>query len=452
MRQLLLRVFAQVIDRRLEPEHVLLAGRLADQVVEEDRALVPPVPIQLRVVGRDDDGRGPLAEGSLQELDLLGPVEEEISRVRFGALARGVRIVRLLLAERHLARDPVVLDPGVLAVASRLDVGPDVLVIEVPADVPVELTVDRVAGITVLGAPDLHGAFRVPRERGHAARGVHRRVHASPGPRHRVGEGVRIDEEETDVLRCEVAIDPRSVAALRQPDAARIPPEMHPVMHAGDLDLRADRLLVDHQGEKTVGGAASDDLHRPGVLKALEGAHQIPAIPIVEEAAQMVEVLAVMPGERAELRVRAGAMDLLVAELAEQVEPLRIARHEQLVAQHSDQGRRQRQGDPEGDPVVDAAIEHLQQRKVGLGDRLVEPILLEEFRVFRVAHVREMRVQDDRERAVAHLPFPSSSARRLVALQGSVPPGLDPKCPPKLEPLNARGCRRRSHPAGAEPP
>jgi len=185
---------------------------------------------------------------------------------------------------------------------------------------------------------------------------------------------------------------------------------------------------------------------------ALEGAHQIPAIAIVEEAAQMVEVLAVMPGERAELRVRAGAMDLLVAELAEQVEPLRIARHEQLVAQHSDQGRRQRQGDPEGDPVVDAAIEHLQQRKVGLGDRLVEPILLEEFRVFRVAHVREMRVQDDRERAVAHLPFPSSSARRLVALQGSVPPGLDPKCPPKLEPLNARGCRRRSHPAGAEPP
>jgi len=367
-------------------------------------------------------------------------------------LARDVRVVRLLFAERHLSRDPVVLDPGVLAVAGRLDVGADVLVIEIPADVPVELAVDRVAGVAVLGAPDLHRAFRVARERRHAARRVHRRVHAPPRPRNGVGEGVRIDEEEADVLRRQIAIDPRGIPALGQPDAAGVPAEMHPVMHAGDLDLRADRLLVDHQGQKPVGSAAGDDLHRPRVLQALEGADQVPAVSIVEQAAQMVEALAVMPGERSELRIRARAVHLLVAELAEQVQPLRVARHEQLVAQHSDERRRQRHGDPERDPVVDAAIEHLQQRKVRLGDGLVEPVLLEELGVFRVTHVREVSVQDDRERAVAHLPFPSSSAPTLVALQGSVPPGLVPKGPPKLEPLNARGCKRRSHPAGADPP
>src|SRR2546425_9102033 len=37
--ELLLRMLGQVIDRRLQPQNVLVARRLADQVVEEDRAL-----------------------------------------------------------------------------------------------------------------------------------------------------------------------------------------------------------------------------------------------------------------------------------------------------------------------------------------------------------------------------------------------------------------------------
>src|SRR5205823_14413286 len=105
---------------------------------------------------------------------------------------------------------------------------------------------------------------------------------------------------------------------------------------------------------------------------------------------------------------------------------------------------------PEGPAFVDAAVEDLEQGQVGLGDGLVEPVLLEELRVFRMAHVREVRVQDDGERAVAH--SPSSTSGRCVMLQGSLLPGLEPKGPPTLEPLNMRGCRRRSQPAGAAPP
>ena len=201
-----------------------------------------------------------------------------------------------------------------------------------------------------------------------------------------------------------------------------------------------------------MGGAAGDDLHRPGVLKTLEGAHQIAPVPIVEETAQVVEVLAVVPCEGSESRVAAGPVHFLVAELAERIEALRVPGHQELVAEHADERRRQRHRDPERDRVVDAAVEHLEQRKIRLGDRLVEPVLFQELGILGMPHVWEVGMKDDREGAVAHWSSPSRSGIMCVALQGSLPPGLEPNGPPTLDPLNGRGCSRRSQPAGAAPP
>ena len=203
---------------------------------------------------------------------------------------------------------------------------------------------------------------------------------------------------------------------------------------------------MDHQRQKAVGRATGDDLEGAGVLEALEAAHQIAAVAIVEQAPQMIVALAVVPGERAEVRIAARAVDFLVAELAERVEPLGVARHEQLVAQHADQRRRQGHRDAEGDAVFHALVEDFEERKVRLGDGFVEPVFLEEFGIFRMPHVRQMGVQHDGEGAPHFLPLSTSGT---CVAHGSVPPGLPPK---KLDPSNPRGCSRRSQPAGAAPP
>ena len=447
LRELLLGVLGEVVDRRLELEHVLIAGGLADEEVEEHRPLVPPVAVELGVVGADHDRhRAALCESFPQVFDLLGAVEEEVARMQLGAGAGRGRIVRLLCAQLDLAGDAEVLHAGVLPVAGRLDVRLDVLVIEVPADVAVELAVDRIARIAVLRTPHLHRTLRIAGERGHAGGRVDRRVHAAARTRHRVGERVRVDEEEADVLGRQVLVDPRRVPAFGQPDAARIAAEVHPVVRAGHLDLRADGLGMDHQRQKAVGRATGDDLEGAGVLETLEAAHQIAAVAIVEQAPQMIVALAVVPGERAEVRIAARAVDFLVAELAERVEPLGVARHEQLVAQHADQRRRQGHRDAEGDAVFHALVEDFEERKVRLGDGFVEPVFLEEFGIFRMPHVRQVGVQHDGEGAPHFLPLSTSGT---CVAHGSVPPGLPPK---KLDPSNPRGCSRRSQPAGAAPP
>ena len=61
---------------------------------------------------------------------------------------------------------------------------------------------------------------------------------------------------------------------------------------------------------------------------------------------------------------------------------------------------------------MDQPLEDVQQRDVGFGDRLEEPILFEEIVVLRVAHERQVRVQDEREVTARHeVPFGRSAVR-----------------------------------------
>ena len=50
-----------------------------------------------------------------------------------------------------------------------------------------------------------------------------------------------------------------------------------------------------------------------------------------------------------------------------------------------------------GTPSSHEPVEDLEQRDVGLGDRLEEPVLLEEVVVLGMAHEGQVRVQDERE-------------------------------------------------------
>ena len=59
-----------------------------------------------------------------------------------------------------------------------------------------------------------------------------------------------------------------------------------------------------------------------------------------------------------------------------------------------------------GTPSATQPLEHLNQRQVGAGDGLEEPLLLHHRGVFGVANEGEVRVQDERKVAGGHVVCP----------------------------------------------
>jgi len=73
------------------------------------------------------------------------------------------------------------------------------------------------------------------------------------------------------------------------------------------------------------------------------------------------------------------------------------------------QGRRKRERDLERDVILSQPAQHLEERQVGLDDRLVEPVLLEKFVVLRMPHVRQVSVEDE------GIGIPQSEQTRIFA-------------------------------------
>ena len=139
-----------------------------------------------------------------------------------------------------------------------------------------------------------------------------------------------------------------------------------------------------------------------------------------------------------------------------------VALDQQLVAIIESSVRRQRHGQAVVDAVGQQAVEDAHQRHVGLGQRLEEPVLLEELGVLRMADVRQVRVEDGAPVATGHggprsapehvagaaghgrwrscaLLAPARSARRRPAAGRR----------PRLRPPGVRRARPRRAPAAA---
>ena len=219
----------------------LVVLELAEEELEEHRPLVPPVPEELCVVRRDDDGAA--VHVRAQVLDLLLAVEHEVARVLGRAQVGLVRVVQALVVHRAVG-DRVVLDAGERADARRVDVRLDVVERQIEADVAVEVAVARVARVALLRAPDLLAALDVATERRDARAAVDGRVHAVERPRLGEEDAVRVDEEEADALFAHQLVDARHVAAFAQPHPLRAPAEEPLVDARRGVDLRAERSPV----------------------------------------------------------------------------------------------------------------------------------------------------------------------------------------------------------------
>src|SRR5579864_9229720 len=286
---------------QLDPRFRL--GELQRNVLEPFRAFKPPMPKKFRVKRRGQN-RGSSAVVAVTLQRFRGDADKMLC-VFARTLQRNRRIIRLLQAKI----DFVSCNPPV-AIAAR------------PAFF-VELQIVRVAGISLVTAPNLRAGAGIAREESNLRiavwtisiiraikvfmRRLFHRLHR-PGnaaseelirskPRRAVNQ-VRVNVEELNSMlrqnllyavtikrlgrtrrairhNRELPRPCRPIAALRQPYAARLASKKALMrLHAG-LYLRTNGRIRSQQREITMRGAAGNDLNSAGIIKMLEAADDV---------------------------------------------------------------------------------------------------------------------------------------------------------------------------------
>ena len=206
-----------------------------------------------------------------------------------------------------------------------------------------------------------------------------------------------VDEEVPDRRLPQQLVDAGHVAALREPHAARATPEVPLVEVGRHVNLGAQRRPVAIEERKEgVGGGGGDDLHPTRLLEAPERADQVPLVG-APGVANRLEAIPVHLGQTMVVRLGPGPLELLLGELDQAVEVARVALLQEVVGEHRDERRRERDGAAVGNAVGDEALEHLHERQVRAGDPLVEPLLLHHRRVLGMSDERQVGVEDERE-------------------------------------------------------
>ena len=172
----------------------LVAGGFAEEVIEKDRTFVPPVTVEFRIVRPEDEVFD--AHDPAKMLDLFVPIEHKISGVAGGALAGEMGPVGFFV--RGATSDSIIFESSKLAKAVGLDVGADVVVLEIEAAIPVEIAVLGVPGVTFFRAPDLFAGFDIATESGGACGGEDGGEDAVSGAGFGMKEAVGIEDEPTD--------------------------------------------------------------------------------------------------------------------------------------------------------------------------------------------------------------------------------------------------------------
>ncbi len=377
-----------------------------------------------------------------QPLGLVQPVAYELLGVLLALFQGRFALVGGLLPLRR--GDGPVLDARMGAQASVVQEGPQVLQRQLEADVPVELPVDRVARIALLGGPDRARGVRVAPEDRHFVRAGHRGVH--PVARAPVGvqQAVRLQEGVVQVLLAQELLHPRIVAALREPEAPRVVPEVPDVGAHRHRHLGAHRVRNQaHGGQEAVAGAGGDQLQVAALHQAGQRRQEVAPILALEGLAAGAETLQVHAGQLGKPGVAPGAFDLALGQLQQAFQVGEVAGLQQRVAQHLRQAGGNRQGQAERHPVALQPLEDRQQRQVGLGNGLVEPVLLQEALGFRMAHERQVGVQHQGQVPADHSPTPalptgcaggwprSSLPRKARRRPRGCPPGRATPTPPE---------------------
>ena len=150
------------------------------------------------------------------------------------------------------------------------------------------------------------------------------------------------------------------------------------------------------QRQQPVRRAGGDDFDASLRPEMFERADEI-ALVITPRFARQGKFVVIHPRQFAERAVPVRAVDFLFGQFDQAVQMPLVTPAQQRVEQHGAERRRKRKRQAGVDAVALPALQHLDERDVGFGDGLKQPAFLQKFFVFRMAHKRQVRVQDDGE-------------------------------------------------------
>ena len=209
--------------------------------------------------------------------------------------------------------DAMILDAGVNADAARENIWLDIVVIQIVANVAIELAVIVVSRIAVPRTPYLPGRIRITPERGDPGWAMHRRMNAVAGPFVRTCNPVCFQDRKSNSHLIEQRVHAGEVSALREPETGRHSSKTLPVLLHADFNLRPYRRLVDReQGQIPVRRGAGNDLQITKCLEPMECAKQVFFVTMDERLVNASKQRLVHASKRGELRIRPRACDFLV--------------------------------------------------------------------------------------------------------------------------------------------
>src|SRR5437762_4846019 len=148
-------------------------------------------------------------------------------------------------------------------------------------------------------------------------------------------------------------------------------------------------------------GRAADDLERASVTQLSKRRERI-AVPIIDKepaaGRTQFEVKLCQLGQLGLVEV---TFSLAQREIDQKIYMPDVALAQKFVLQHRAQRWGERHREFERNLVVREPLHHSQQRDVSFGDRLEEPVFLEEVLVLRMPNERQVRVKNKRE--VVHI-------------------------------------------------
>jgi hypothetical protein len=249
-------------------ECFLVVGGFAKESVEEEGALVPPVSVQFSVVRANNDGFN--SHDAVEMLDLFFSVEHEVGGMLIGTLAGHGRAVRFFVL--GTASDAVIFETSKFSDSVGLDVGSDVVVVEIEAAVSIEVPVFGVSRVAFLGAPNLLAGFDIAAKGSGASGRKEGGEDPVSGTRFGIENAVSVDNEPADLGFLEIVFDSRKISAFGQPNPPRIATKTVSVIVSGDLNLGSNRLWkILHQRKETMSGSAGDDFKDTCILKFSKG-------------------------------------------------------------------------------------------------------------------------------------------------------------------------------------
>lgn len=378
-------------------DFVLIASGFSHEHFEEFRTFVPPMPVEFGVVGRGDMGRD--AQDLFEITALSLTIEEEVTGVIGGAIGCPIGDVGFFSVEGDLTGNAEEFESGISSDAVVMEVGTDFCVRQIEPAIAIELAIIRMPGVTDFGAPDLSGAFEVTRESGDAAG----RDDGSEGTvargRIALGESMRFEDEEGDAIFGEQCVDPGDESAFGEPDTAGSASEMFFIIIDGDADLRASSLIGRHERQEAVCSAASNDFEDAIILELFEDGQELTMPNIFEEAFCFCEFVGLSGGgilEGCTLFFDAH----FFGEFRQFIDMADVAFLQEWVGEHFAQRRSQAHGQSEIDAIIAESAHHAQERDIGFGHCLEQPIFFEEVGIFRVSDKGKMGMQDDAEIAL----------------------------------------------------